>query len=101
MHGVFHEALNCKKLRMLLVAQSKCAVLNVGSTRLQDVNYEPYRRFMLSTLTQQNVSSQEALPSPVEPGPEEREQVTQLTLLGICIIPQPHQSVMASDDLPI
>lgn len=41
-----------------------------------DVNYEPYRRFMLSTLTQQNVSSQEALPSPVEPGPEEREQMT-------------------------
>mmetsp|Transcript_13546 Transcript_13546/g.40966 ORF Transcript_13546/g.40966 Transcript_13546/m.40966 type:complete len:408 (-) Transcript_13546:632-1855(-) len=41
-----------------------------------DPDYEPFRRFLLGTLTQQGVHGQDSLPAPVEPSPTDKPQST-------------------------
>ncbi len=41
----------------------------------QDPDYEPFRRYLLGTLTQQGVHGQESLPAPAEPTPTDEAQV--------------------------
>lgn len=56
--------------------QIGCLLTVVGrGCGVQDPDYEPYRRYLLGTLTQEGVSTQDSLPAPTEPSPTDSQQV--------------------------